>query len=295
MGVGQVQGNTAPPPGEPGVSSDAVNRRLSAGGPMGFVMSVHQTLEEFDRPYYYAGAVPEWISAKESDVQSPDEAFEEDYSKFEEGSMGAKRDINNTPHCIIHQYRKYPAKRRFSGTSDSPGGTRRQKTPDQTIYHDRPVPSNPDVPEDPDERSEKRRALNQHKKPPLWDSKEQIPDLIREYVDEDTTMYVTPWVYDVFVDFVLVADNQYLLQQMETDLMLVLRTFHDRSAVGASNLAGWFYQAVSGAPPEIGSDIPDHIPTRTLTWRLQQTEANAFPVAELNDIRVRLHGDQPLA
>lgn len=297
MGVGQVKGDTSPPEGKPGVSSNEVNRRLEAGGPLGFIMAVHQTLERFDRPYYYTAAVPHWLSAKKSDEESKEDpsTFQEDYAEFEQG-QSPKRDIKSVPHCIIHQYRKYPAKRRFSGTSDSPGGSRRQKTPDRVIYHDRPIPSDPEIEEDPDERSSHQKAFSRDgKKPPLWDSKEQVPDLIREHVDEDTQMYVTPWVYDVFVDFVMVAGNRYVLHQMETDLMAILRTFHDRSAVGASNLAGWFHQSVRGAPPNIDSGLRDDYPARTITWRLQQTEANAFPIAELNDIRLELHGEEPLA
>lgn len=107
-------------------------------------------------------------------------------------------------------------------------------------------------------------------------------------------MYVTPWVYDVFVDFVLCAENMYMLQQMETDVMHILRTFHDRSSIGASNLAGWFYQSVPGSPPDI-QDMRDDYPARTITWRLQQTEAYAFPIDELNDVRLELYGTQPLA
>lgn len=298
MGSGPVTSDTAPPPNqEVAASTGEVNRRLEAGGPLGFIMAVHETLEQFDRPYFYSASVPPWLLSRESDGESEQDPsdFQQEYADFEEGGV-PKRDLKTVPHCVIHQWRKYPAKRRFSGTNDSPTGARRQKKPDQIIYHDRPLPSDPDQ-EDVQERSEtvSNTFAREDPKAPLWDSKEQVPDLIRDHVDEGTQMYVTPWVYDVFVDFVLVAENLYLLEQMETDIEMILRTFHDRSTVGASNLAGWFYQSVPGSPPEVSDQMRGDYPARTITWRLQQTEAYAFPIAELNQIRVELYGDTPLA
>lgn len=268
-------------------------RRLESGGPLGFIMAVHETLREYDRPYYYSSAVPDWLEAKASDSQAESRNFKEEYQQFRDQDQ-RRRDLTEVPHCIIHQWRKYPAKTRFAGTTDSPRGARRQKTPRDKINHERPLPEPPeDRPDESEEPKMYRQAYGRESedRPPLWDSKEQVPDLIRDNVDPDTTMYVTPWSYDVFVDFVMIAGNQYLLQQMERDFMTVLHTFHQRWATGASNLSGWFYRSISGAAPDFEQEIPDTYPVRTITWRLKQTENYAFPVRDVNEVRLDLYGD----
>jgi hypothetical protein len=286
MGTSKVLSDTNP--------NGPNRRRLEAGGPLGFIMAVYETLREYDRPYYYSSAIPDWLEAKASGARSQPQDFSKAYENFQDRDQ-KRRDLTEVPHCIIHQWRKYPAKTRFAGTSDSPRGTRRQKTPRDKINHERPLPNPPE--ERPDEANEPemyRKAFGRDSedRPPLWDSKEQVPDLIRDEVDPDSTMYVTPWDYDVFVDFILVAGNQYLIQQMERDFMTVLHTFHQRWATGSSNLSGWFYQSVSGATSDFDQDIPDRYPVRTITWRLKQTENYAFPVRDVNDVRLDLYGDQ---
>lgn len=263
--------------------------RLEAGGPLGFIMAVHQTLRWLGRPYYYAGAVPHFLESNESDSQQEDVDFSEEYARFLENPI-RQRDQRETEHCVIHCWRKYPAKIRFAGTTDSPSGPRRQKTPKTKKHHTRPLPTEDDTDEDVSERTKVVDAESA----PLWESEDQIPDLIRDLVDSDTKMVVTPWEYDVFVDFTLIAANMSLLTQMERDFMNILKVFHERWATGASNLSGWFYQSVPGPSPDIQGDIRGDYPTRTITWRLKQTEAYAFPIAQLREIQMEIYDEQYL-
>ena len=288
MGVGQVQTNSDP--------KEVNQRRLDAGGPMGFILAVHQTLARLDRQYYFAGAVPRWLQARESDNEREEESFnfEEEYTRFLENPVN-DRDLKRTKHCVIHRWRKYPAKIRYTGTTDSPTGARRQKTPRETIDHDRPLPDEQDSDEEVQERTDVQAALRPYNdKPPLWDSKDQVPDLIRDHVDADTKMVVTPWDYDVFVDFTLIAANMHLLAEMERDFMNILKTFHERWATGASNISGWFYSSVPGASPDIKGDIRADFPKRTITWRLKQTEAYAFPIKQLREIQMEIYGSEQM-
>lgn len=275
-----VQSNTDP---------RELQRRLQASGPMGFIISVYETLKKYKRPYYYTGGVPEWLHANLDNTST--ELFTQAYGKsfsVEEAPKG----FVDTPHAIIHQYRMYPSNVRYAGTTDAPTGARRQKTPSNSVYHDRPLPGSSlqrDIFVEYDNviPNAVRALRDTGEQPPLWDSKEQVPDIIRDYVEEDSICYVWSWKYDVFVDFTLVAANMFLLEQMHNDLLLILRTFHDRAHSGASNLTGWFYGSVSGAPTEVSNHLRGDYPVRTITWRLQQTVANAFPIAELEDIALQ--------
>lgn len=279
MGDGPVISNTDT--GEKG------RRRLESAGPYGFIKAVHQTLNRLGRPYYYAASVPKWFGA-EADAAPPEDPNPELLGEEVERAQ-SRSWPDPTKQMIIHTFRRYPAKRRYAGTTDSPSGSRRQKTPNQVDYHDRPLPF---PSKDDDEHDTDLRPATQETRvgPPLWDSIDQVPDMIRDDVDEDTTCYVTTWNFDVFVDFMLVAPNMHDLQQMETDVELILRTFHSRFESGASNLTGWFYEAKDQAPTGIDDDRLDDCPTRTITWRLKQTVGYAFPVNILNEIHADIHG-----
>lgn len=284
MANAQVVSNTDPD------ASD--RRRLESGGPLGFIMAVHQTLRMLDRPYYFAGAVPPFLQARESDDEQEDVDFSEEYARFLEEPV-KERSLRETEHCVIHQWRQYPAKIRYAGTTDSPTGARRQKTPKEKINHDRPLPNEQDTDDDVADRTQRTGAFaEKYGRPPLWDSKEQVPDLISDYVDADTAMVVTPWEFDVFVDFTLIAANMHLLAQMEQDFMNILKTFHERWATGASNISGWFYQSVPGSSPDIQGEIRSDYPTRTITWRLKQSQAWAFPIKKLREIQLEIYGTE---
>lgn len=258
-------------------------RRLHAGGPLGFILSVYETLRRLDRPYYYSAAVPRWLQASESEGERKESKdFASVYNEFEDRELG-RRDFRTTRHCIIHRFRKYPAKLRFAGTSDTPNGARRQKRPKETYEHQRPLPaSNP---------HHTKAFEAHHTRPPLWDSEDQVPDLIREYVDKDTVMSVVPWEYDVFVDFTFVAANMYLLHQMEEDLMSILVHFHERWATGGSNLSGYFVSSLPGSSPDL--ELRSDYPARTITWRLKQTQAYAFPSTVLEEIHMDMYNKRP--
>jgi len=265
---------------------------------MGFVFAVHETLKRLGRQYYYAGKVPPFLHADHTDsVGEPiPEDFESAYAQFEEGDVPEMR-IRQTPHCIIHSFRKYPAKMRFAGTTDAPGGSRRQKMPNDFDYHEDPIPESrtdataEDYPGSVVEEEGRVDAFDENRsRPPLWDDIDQVPDIIRDMMEKDTTCFVAPYNYDVFVDFSLVAPNLSALYRMERDVSLILYTFHNRAITGASNLAGWFYQSVDGAPPRVEDNLPDQTAVRTITWRLKQTEAFAFPVDNLEEIHLDLHG-----
>jgi hypothetical protein len=288
-----VQGNTNP---------DELDARvLQAQGPFGFITSVYQTLRRFKRPYYYGAALPPWFQGGASSAYpstSPDavasEIAQSHSLAYEERFPSAEAEtlFTTVPHCVIHSYRVYPANRRNAGASDSPGGSTRQKTPSEVYAHDQPLPASGGY-NDPDGqiRPDLMGALSDTQgRPPLWESMDSVPDFIRDYVTPETVCYVTPWEYDVFVDFVLVAADMWMLELMRRDFMLALRTFHDRSQTGASNLAGWFFQDVSGAPPEVSRKLDGRYPARTITWRLKQTEAYAFPAQIVDDVSLELHG-----
>lgn len=268
-------------------------RRLHSGGPAGFVLSLKQTLERLDRPYLFAGSVPHFLMARSSDSEQ-DVAFSDRYEDLKDRSP--RRDLTAVDHAIIHQSRKYPADTGSGTPSDSPRGAGKQKTPMDSWTHSRPVPSEePSDGESQEGESEGVRPAvdgDAHERPPLWDSMEQVPDLIRDHVEPDTLMYVTVWEYDVFVDLALVAANQHLLTDMRRDLLTILQTFHHRWATGASNLSGWMHQMVDGAPSEIEDDLRGDFPRSTITWRLEQTEAYAFPLRELETIEMNVHGRQ---
>ena len=274
---------------------DELRRRLQASGPIGFILSVYETLKKLGRPYYYAGAVPDWLLSNKNEAANDafQAAYREHYNVAE-----VEKSFQAVPHVIVHQYRMYPANVRTSGTTDSPAGARRQKTPNNIFIHNRPLPGSSLLPDAAYEYDGQDPRLvpafsDTGQTPPLWDSLDSVPDLIRDYVTPDTVCYVVPWEYDVFVDFVLIAANMHLLEQMHTDVMYILRTFHDRVHTGASNLTGFFYQSASGAPPSIASSLRGDYPTRTITWRLNQGQAYAFPVQELNEIYVGLYGRSP--
>lgn len=277
-------------PAQDNTNPEELRRRLTASGPMGFIAAVYYTLEKLGRPYYYTRTVPSWMLANaDPDMSNPfAAAYQSIYPPTE-----TEKAFQATPHVIVHQSRMYPANRRTAGTSDSPGGARRQKTPTDVIYHDRPLPSSTNdllIDYDANQPTLQRALLATGRVPPLWDSIEAVPDIIRGDIQEDTVCAVMPWEFDIFVDFVLMAANEHLLQQMIDDLMYILRFFHDRHFTGASNLAGWFVQSVSGAPGEIASKIRGDIPAHTITWRLKQGIAYAFPVQRLNEIYVDLYG-----
>lgn len=267
-------------------------RVLQAQGPYGFITAVFQTLRRFNRQYYYGAALPPWFSAGAPSVYT---GHEQGYDKqFGASDPESETLFRTAPHCIIHQYRVYPANRRASSSPDSPGGSSRQKTPGEAYVHDQPLPmsqglNDPDGTIQPDLRSP---FSDTGERPPLWANRESVPDLIRDFVNDDTVCYVTPWQYDVFVDFVIVAENAHMLEIIRRDLMLVLRTFHDRSNTGASNLAGWFYKDVSGADPDVISGMEGSYPCRTLTWRLKQTEAYAFPAQIVDEVQILLHNTE---
>lgn len=272
---------------------------IEAGGPLGFVNAVYDTLRALGRPYYYAASVPHWLESTKTDYEEEAFDFSEEYSRFQKDNT-EERSFREVPHCIIHQWRRYPARMRFAGTSDSPGGARRQKKPNQQHFHRRPFPSSSEDGRNREKELRKRKKDSVFKRramrggfktPPLWRSKEQIPDLIRHLVEEDTQMVVTPWEYDVFVDFVIIAANKRLVYQIERDLYMILRTFHHAWTTGDSNIAGFDHGSVPGAPNSVHGEIPEHMPTQTITWRLKQTEADAFPMKELQEIRMRLYGD----
>lgn len=279
MGSGPVVANTNP--------AEKERRRLESAGPYGFIKSVHQTLNRLGRPYYYAAEVPRWFGA-DPEAKPPEDPVPEVLGEAVEGAQD--RDWPDpAKKIIVHTFRRYPAKRRFAGTTDSPTGTRRQKTPNQVDYHDRPLPFPTD--EDDNHETDIRPAAKQTRDgPPLWDSEDQVPDMFRDQIDEDTRCYVTTWNFDVFVDFLLVAPNMHDLQRMETDVELILRTFHSRFESGASNLTGWFFEAKDRPPTGIDTDRLEGFPTRTLTWRLKQTIGYAFPVNVLNEIHTEIHG-----
>lgn len=279
MGSGPVVSNTD--------TDEKGRRRLESAGPYGFIKSVHQTLLRLGRPYYYAASVPPWFGA-EADASAPTsprpEILGEEVDAADDRSWP-----DPAKQMIVHTFRRYPAKRRYAGTTDSPSGSRRQKTPNQVDYHDRPLPF--PTGEDDDHEQDIRPATEETRdRPPLWDSRDQVPDMFRDEIDDDTRCYVTTWNFDVFVDFLLVAPNVHDLQRMETDVETVLRTFHSRFESGASNLTGWFYEAKDQAPTGIETDRLDGFPTRTITWRLKQTIGYAFPVDILNEIHADIHG-----
>lgn len=263
---------------------------LRAQGPFGFITSVFNTLQRFDRNYYFGAEVPHWFTMSD-DGSISEEGFQAGYSNLYPDAEEETQFLQ-TPHSIIHQYRVYPASRRGTGTRDSASGSRRQKTPNQVLIHDQPLPESQGVFEEPEGRTliASSPFSTTGERPPLWSSKDDVPDLLRDHIDENTVCYVYPWDYDVYVDFVIATPNVWLLEQMRRDLLLILRTFHDRSQTGQSNLSGFFYQDVPGTPP--GIDIPKSVPTRTITWRLKQTEAYAFPAKLVDKIRIELHGDQ---
>lgn len=259
-------------------------RRMQAGGPMAFILALKQTLERLNRPYLFSGAVPYELQAAAADAQNTSAGFEERYEEMRDQSP--RRDLRQVPHAIIHQYRQYPAKTGEGTPSDSPAGAGRQKKPLTSFYHDRPLPNSPR-----EDDAQLRPAVGESgDKPPLWDSMEQVPDMIRPHIEPETMMYVTMWDFEVYVDLALVAANVHLLTDMKRDVLTILKTFHERWATGASNLSGWFYQLVSGAPPEIDDDLRGDYPAATLTWRLQQTQAYAFPIRELTKIEYSVHG-----
>lgn len=268
-----------------------LRRRLQASGPLGFLMAVFNTLQYLGRPYFFTSAIPRWLEANAPPANA--EAFAAATQQFY-AEQEVPQAFEMIPHAIIHTYRMYPANRRSTGVQDSPSGARRQKTPNQAIYHTRPLPGGDDYIEDaPGERTERGALLSTGKTPPLWDSPEDIPDIIRPLIDENTVCYVVPWEYDVFVDFTLVAANPFLLEQMHSDLMYILRTYHDRHNSGASNLTGAFHASTSGVSPDLQGDLQGDLPSRTITWRLKQGVAYAFPVDKLAEIYVRLYGEAP--
>jgi len=254
-------------------------------------MAVYNTLKDLKRPYYYTASVPSWLQAN-SDPANP-EAFAAATESFYK-DIEVPKAFEKIPHAIIHTYRMYPANRRSSAIQDGPGGSRRQKTPNSTIYPDRPLPGTDDyIEEEPKNQFQAEALLSTGDTPPLWDSIESIPDIIRPLIDENTVCYVVPWEYDVFVDFTLVAANMFLLEQMHSDLMYILRTFHDRHTTGQSNLTGWFYASTSGASPDLHGEPQSELPMRTITWRLKQGVAYAFPVDKLKEVYLRLYGESP--
>lgn len=283
MGSGPVVSNTD--------VDEKGRRRLESAGPYGFIKAFHQTLGRLGRQYYYTAEVPSWFGA-EPEGGVPERPTPDVLGEKVEGAADETW-TDPTKHLIVHTYRKYPAKRRFAGTTDSATGSRRQKKPNEVNYHDRPLPSEGEG--DPGEDAIRPAAEETRDGPPLWDSADQVPDLIRDEIDEDSRCYVASFTYDVFVDFLLVAPNMHDLQRMETDVMLILRTFHDRFESGASNLKGWFYQAVDQEPPSLNTDGLGDSPTRTITWRLKQVEAYAFPVDVLNDIHMSVYGKPRVA
>jgi len=262
-------------------------RRLESAGPYGFIKAVHQTLGRIGRPYYYAAEVPPWFGTDE-EASAPTRPVPEILGEKPEGPI-EREWPDPAKQMIIHTFRRYPAKRRFAGTTDNASGSRRQKTPNEVTYHDRPLP---EPYEENDEVDEAIRPAAEETRdgPPLWDSIDQVPDMFREEVDADTRFYVTSWSFDVFVDFLLVAPNMHDLQRMETDVELILRTFHSRFDSGASNLKGWFYEAKDQAPTGIDTDRLEGFPTRTITWRLKQVIGYAFPVNVLNEIHMDVYG-----
>lgn len=261
---------------------DEIRRRLQANGPMGFIISVYNTLQKLGRDYHYAGHVPDWAKA------NTDQGFAE----FYRGLYGeSPKHFEEVPHCILHQYRQYPANRRYPGTRDTPSGSNRQKRPSEILFSDNVLNGN--YIEEENNKGFTQPAIGKgDRRPPLWSSKEDVPDIIREHIEEDTTCYIAPWQYDVFVDFCLVGGNSVVVERMQRDLMLILRTFHDRSQVGDSNLTGWFYKSIPGAPSPLSESIDTkQYHARTLTWRLLQTEAYAFPAKVLEEIDIEIHGE----
>lgn len=262
-----------------------LGRRLQVSGPMGFIAAVHTTLQHLERPYYFADAPPEFLLANK-DASAQGGGFEQAYRKLY-GEGEHPKSFVATPHAIIHQYRKRPAKLSGRGTTDSKGHLRRQTVPHEAIYHDRPLPDSEPLEEidyeylpwDGDDR-----------RPPLWESEEHIPDIIKPYVKEKTLMYVTKWHYDVYVDFVCLATTGTWVEQMTTDLDLILHTFHHRSQTGSSNLHGWHVETITGTPVHLQDELYDGVHARTISWRLRQTVGIAMPAHMVRKIMLDVHG-----
>lgn len=263
---------------------EELQRRLQASGPMGFIMAVYATLQMLNRPYYFTDCPPSFLLVNEDAAQGFGQAVAGMYDVGE-----IPKAFLEIPHAIVHQYRKRPAKMYGRGTSDSSGHSRRQTVPHEALYTDRPLP---DIePDDGTVEHETKRALVPDGiRPPLWDSIEQVPDLIRPHVKPDTLMYVTKWHYDVYVDFVCLATTGTWVEQMTTDLEFILQTFHHRWYSGASNITGWHVETVTGAPPEIQKKLYDGVSARTITWRLRQTQGFAMPAKVVEDIKLLVHG-----
>lgn len=257
-------------------------RKLQSGGAIGFIMAVYETLKKLNRNYYYSMAIPEWIKA----VPSPDSQT----GQVEPGYFidpQTEADATQFPGCIIYQYREYPVNRRRPGAPDNPGGARRQKVPSAMYYSDRPLPES-----EPDETDALRRenVLAFAGEAPLWKSIDDVPDIIRDHITPETKCHVSVWEYDVYVDFILAAPEWHSLINMTADLKLILKTFFERYNTGAHNLVGSFVQSISGAPSNLIGEIRTDVPCRTITWRLKQIEAYAFPTALLDEINLMLSG-----
>jgi hypothetical protein len=271
---------------------EELGRRLQASGPMGFIMSVYATLERLERPYYFTDCVPDFLLANEDKAAG---TFLEAYNTMY-GDGEHPKSFVATPHAIVHQYRKRPARMGGRGTTDSAAGSRRQVVPHEVWLSDRPLPESPAFEDEkPDVQEHVQAILGDGRRPPLWDSIEQVPDLIRPHVSEDgqTLMYVTKWEYDVYVDFVCLATTGTWAEQMVTDLEYILQTFHHRWYTGSSQLTGYHVQTIVGAPPEIRPTLYKGVSARTITWRLRQTVGYAMPAQLVREIRIELHGRGP--
>lgn len=263
-------------------------RTLEANGPFGFITSVFNTLRRFDRPYYFGAAVPSWLeSGIVNSGNSAIEKYQQEYQQLYQGGM-EESIFQTIPHCIVYQYRVYPANKRNAGVNDSPSGSTRQKNPSEAYSHSFLYPEAAAPIEQTQHAPHIRPAIGPAAGRPLWPSREHVPDIIKPHVTDNTLMWVSPWEYDVFVDFVLLSGHHPMLELMRKDLMLILRTFHDRSHTGASNLTGWFFKDVSGAPPAVESGISKQVAARTITWRLKQMEGYAFPADIVNNIHIEL-------
>lgn len=267
-----------------------LGRKLQVSGPLGFIAAVHQTLGRLGRPYYFADCVPDFLLANKTGLDPA--AYEAAYSASYGGAGGAGADgaggegrFVATPHAVVHQYRKRPAKLFGRGTADTSGHLRRQTAPHEAHLHDQALP---DV--EPDEHVQP--WMGDGRRPPLWDSIDHVPDLIRDEVLKNPLMHVTTWHYDVYVDFVCVASTGTWAEQMVTDLEYILHTFHHRSATGGSNLHGWHVETVVGAPPAVEKKLWDGAVARTITWRLRQVVGHALPAHVVEEINVDLYGRQ---
>jgi len=260
-----------------------LGRRLAASGPMGFIAAVYNTLRRLGRPYLVADRAPEFLLAS-GDLSQFGEMYRRAYPEGETPGV-----FLQVPHAIVHRYEKQPARMTGSISMRRVASTGHQLRSYQVEVHGRPLPDTPPL----DEAVESLLVdwRGDEERPPLWNALEEVPDIIRPYVEQNPLVEVAVWHYDVWVDFVCLATTGTWVEQMVTDLELILHMLHHRSLSGASNLHGWYAGTTTQVPQDMVGMLAPQVVGRTVSWRLRQSVAYAMPAVLLKEIRLELAPD----